>query len=66
MLLRKLREGAMSQLLFETLGHPWCHVPTENPRHRRLRLGAFIFGVPVSFRVLSSVPGNAPAVCQWQ
>ena len=46
MLLRKLREGEMSQL-FETLKHPWCRVPTDNPRQRRPRLGAFIFGVPV-------------------
>ena len=54
----------MSQLLLETLGHPWCHVPTENPRHRRPHLGAFIFDLPVTFGMLSSAPGNAPAVCQ--
>ena len=58
MLLRKLRERAMSQLLLE--GHPWCRVPTKNPRHRqRPHLGAFIFGIPVTFGVLSPAPGNA-------
>jgi len=53
----------MSQLLLETLGHPWRHVPTENPCHRRPRLGAFIFGLPVTFGVLSSALGNAPVIC---
>jgi len=56
MLLCKLGEGAMSQLLLETLGHPWCHVPTENPHHRQPLLGAFIFGVHDFWGVV---------VCTW-
>jgi len=54
----------MSQLLLETLGHPLCRVPTETARHRWPRSGVFIFGIPVTFGVLSSAPGNVPAVCQ--
>ena len=53
----------MSQLL-DTPGNPWCCAPTENPRHRRPRLGAFVFGVPVMFGVLLSAPGKASALRQ--
>jgi len=59
-----LRKGAMPQLLLETTGHPWCRVPTENPRHQWPRLSVFIFGVPVTFGVLLPAPGNAPAICR--
>jgi len=54
----------MSQLLLKVLGHSWCHVPTENPRHRRPCLGTLVFGIPVTFELPSSAPGNAPAICQ--
>ena len=54
----------MSQLLLKTLGHPWCHVPTENPCYQRPCLSAFTISVPVTVGVLSSAPGNAPAVCR--
>ena len=64
MLLHKLREGAIPQLLLKTPGHPWHRVPTENHRHRRPCLGAFIFGVSATSGVLSSAPRNVQVVCE--